>query len=124
MPRGKPPGYAHPTEGAIYAKVDSYTLYPGDMDQGISIPGTDVCIEGEQLRSKERFTLAETKTDLDKCRILDLGDDERVTCPPQADTRIVWFDGYLTAPMAYTLNTCLEYDTSHCFIRERSDMEM
>jgi hypothetical protein len=107
--------------GAIYPKIDFYILYGVDKRVGISVPGTEVCIEGDQLRTKERTTITEVKTDYSKCRYLDLpGDDDppKTICPPEAETRIVHFNHYASSPLAYTVRTCLEYDLSHCYDAE------
>jgi hypothetical protein len=100
-------------------------LYGPDKRQGISVPGTDVCLEGDQLRSRERFETVETITDLTKCRPRNPGGEpEGVVCPPEAETRIVHYNQYLSSPVAYTVNTCLEYDKSHCYMRDLGEKDM
>jgi hypothetical protein len=113
---GYPSSFA---DGPIYPEVDVYVLYGVDRRYGVSVPGTDVCLEGDQLRSKQRFAVTETRTDLTKCYPRDLGDEpEGVICPPEAETKIVHSNQYLVSPVAYTVNTCLEYDKSHCYMRD------
>jgi hypothetical protein len=81
-------GHRPPDAGAIYPEVDKYVLYGADKRTAINVLGTDVCIEGEFLRSKEAATIAEIKTDYSKCRYLDFGDESvSVKCPPEAQTR-------------------------------------
>jgi hypothetical protein len=46
-----------------------------------------------------------------------------VICPPEAETKIVHYNQYLVSPVAYTVNTCLEYDTSHCYMRDMGEYE-
>jgi hypothetical protein len=105
-------------DGAIHPEVDYYNL------DGINIPGTDVCIEGDQIRTKERLTFTRTITDLSRCRIVDSGGDgERVVCPPQAETKVVTFQGYLSSPLTYRVNFCLLYDKSNCSWRQSGDSE-
>ena len=103
-------------DGAIHPEVDHYTL------DGINIPGPDVCIEGDQIRTKERLTFTRTITDLSRCRVIDLGGDtEKVVCPPQADTKLVTFEGYPSSPVAYSVKVCLLYDKSNCYMRDLGD---
>ena len=104
--------------GAIYPEIDFYILYGVDKQTGINVPGTEVCIEGDQLRTKERMTITEIKTDYFKCRYLDVpGDDDppKLICPPEAETRVVHFNHYASSPLVYTIRTCLEYDRAHCY---------
>jgi hypothetical protein len=105
-------------DGAIHPEVDQYTL------DGINIPGTDVCREGDQIRTKERLTFARTITDHSRCRVMDLGgDSEKVICPPQADTKVVTFEGYLKSPVTYSVKVCLAYDKSNCYMQDLGDGE-
>jgi hypothetical protein len=103
--------------GGIYPETDSYVLYGDDKKIGIPVPGTEVCVEGDQLRTKERMTLTEIRTDYSKCRALEFGDDvpPKIICPPEAETRIVNFNHYASSPLVYRVSTCLEYDWSHCY---------
>ena len=98
----------------IYPEIDFYVLYGVDKQIGIPVPGTEVCIEGDQLRTKERMTITEIKTDHSKCRYLELGDDAppKVICPPEAHT---YLNHYAASPLVYSVRTCLEYDRSHCY---------
>jgi hypothetical protein len=104
-------------EGIIYLEIDFYILYGIDKRIGIPVPGTEVCIEGDQLRTKERMLITEVETDYSKCRVVDFGDDTppKTICPPEAETRIVHFNHYASSPLVYSIKTCLEYDQSHCY---------
>ena len=81
-----------------YPEIDFYVLYGVDKQIGIPVPGTEVCIEGDQLRTKERMTITEIKSDHSKCRYLELGDDAppRVICPPEAHT---YLNHYAASPL-------------------------
>jgi hypothetical protein len=115
-------GSRDPYAGDIYAEPQFYTLYANDTRQAINVPGTDVCIDGNQLRSKEQFTIAETKTNFDKCWIRDLGGDkEKLICPREAETQVVHFNHYLVSPLVYTVRTCLLYDKANCYMRYADD---
>jgi hypothetical protein len=105
------------SDGGIYPEIDFYVLYGVDKQTGINVPGTEVCIEGEQLRTKERMTITEIKTDYSKCRFLETGDDSppKIVCPAEAETRTVHFNHYASSPLVYSVRTCLEYDRSHCY---------
>ena len=106
------------SDGGIYPEIDSYVLYGVDNKQvQVNVPGDEVCIEGDQLLTKERITITEIKTDHSKCRYLELGDDTppKVSCPPDAHTRIVHLNHYASSPLVYSARTCLEYDRSHCY---------
>ena len=104
-------------DGGIYPEIDSYVLYGVDKQMGIPVPGTEVCVEGDQLHTKERTTITEIKTDHSKCRVVELGDRVplKEICPPEAHTRIVHINHYASSPLVYTVRTCLEYDRSHCY---------
>ena len=85
----------------------------------MNIPGTDVCITGDQLRTKRPVTITQLKTDHSKCRIRKRGDEETEFCPPEARSEVVALQGYLAAPVSYSVQTCREYDTSHCRVYKR-----
>ena len=55
-------------DGGIYRNIDSHVLYAIDKTDGLPVPGTNVCIEGDQLHTKERMMITEIKTDPSKCR--------------------------------------------------------
>jgi hypothetical protein len=105
-------------DGAIYPEIDSYVFYAIDKQIGISVPGTEVCIEGDQLHTKERMLITEIKTDHSRCRSVESGEDAppKVICPPEAQIRVVHFNHYASSPLVYSVRTCLEYDRSHCYI--------
>lgn len=107
-------------DGAIYSEIDFYVLFGGDKQIEINVPGTEVCIEGDQLRTKERMAITEIKTDYSKCRFLESGEDAppKVVCPAEAQTRIVHFNHYASSPLVYSVRTCLQYDRSHCYNAE------
>jgi hypothetical protein len=54
-------GHRPPDAGAIYPDVDKYVLYGADKRTPINVLGTEVCIDGEFLRSKEATTISEIK---------------------------------------------------------------
>ena len=111
--------------GAIYPEVDKYVLYGSDKQTAINVPGTEVCFDGEFIRSKEATTIAEIKTDYSKCRYLDFGDDSlpAVKCPPEAHAKIIHHNSYLSSPLTYNVRTCLEYDASHCYLTTNEETE-
>jgi hypothetical protein len=112
-------------DAPVYPDIDVYVLYGTDKRNGIAVPGPDVCLDGDQLRSKQRFTFTETITDYDKCRPRDPGGEpEGLLCPPEAETKITHYDQYLVSPVAYTVNTCLEYDNSHCYMRDLGEKDL
>ena len=126
------PGYVidaaghRPTDGgAIYPEVDKYVLYSPDLRMSRSVPGTDVCIDGNIMRSKDAIVIAETKTDYSKCSYFDKGDDSIPTlkCPAGALTKIVHYDSYLSSPLRYSVRACLLYDTSNCYDVQVEDTE-
>ena len=91
-------------DGGIYPEIDSYVLYGVDKQMGIPVPGTEVCVEGDQLHTKERTTITEVKTDHSKCRVVELGDRVplKEICPPEAHTRIVHINHYASSPLVYS----------------------
>src|SRR5262249_11067122 len=105
-------------DGGIYPDIDLYVLYAIDKQIGILVPGTEVCIEGDQLHTKERMMITETKIDHSRCRSVESGDDTppKVICPPETQIRVVHFNHYASSPLVYSVRTCLEYDRSHCYI--------
>ena len=106
------------SDGGIYPEVDSYVFYAIDKQIGIPVPGTEVCIEGNQLHTKERMMITETKIDHSRCRSVESGEDTppKVICPPEAQIRVVHFNHYASSPLVYDVKSCLEYDRSHCYI--------
>lgn len=99
-------------ESTDYLDVDDYHLpVPGSPPPGmeIPIPGTDVCIDGDQLRTKRALTITQTETDWSQCEILELGEDEVEYCPPSADTELLIFKGYLVSPLTYREEVCIEW---------------
>jgi hypothetical protein len=109
-PIPEPPQHRYRIYGAYYPEVDHYVL------EGMNIPGTDLCVAGDQLRTRGPITITELKTDHTKCRIRTRGDEEKEICPPGARSQVVVFRGYLAVPLSYQVNTCRKYDTSHCRI--------
>jgi hypothetical protein len=110
-----------PYEGEVYVRVDFYVLYGTHTRQGINVPGNQICIDGDLLRTKERITITQTITDISKCYSRDHGDDEKMICPPEARTKTVVFDGHLSSPVTYSFNICLLYDKSNCFWQDPGD---
>jgi hypothetical protein len=117
-------GHRPPDAGAMYPEVDKYVLYGADKRTAINVLGTEVCTEGELLRSKEAATISEIKTDYSKCRYLDFGEESvSVKCPPEAQTKIIHDNSYLSTPLVYSVRTCLEYDTSNCYLTTDQETE-
>jgi hypothetical protein len=117
-------GHRPPDAGAIYPEVDKYVLYGADKRTAINVLATHVCIEGEFLRSKEAAMISKIKTDYSKCRYLDFGDESvSVTCSPEAQIKIIHHNSYLSSPLVYSVRTCLEYDTSNCYLTTDQETE-
>jgi hypothetical protein len=110
-----------PYEGEVYVRVDNYVLYGTHTRQGFNVPGNQICVEGDRLRTKKRITITETITDISKCYSRDHGDDEKVSCPPEARAKTVVFDDHPSSPVTYSFNICLLYDKSNCFWQEPGD---
>jgi hypothetical protein len=111
---------ASPFGEELYVEVDMYTLYNSSIHVGIKIPGNEICLEGDQLRTIRAATFQETKTDLSKCRSRTRGDNERWICPREAHT-VVSTTLFLSSPVSFNINKCLVYDKSSCRWRERAD---
>ena len=107
----------------VYIEVDRYVLYGHNLRQGISVPANEICLEGDLLRTRETATFKRTVTDMSKCRTTREGDDEVVTCPSNAETKVILFNDYLFSPVVYGVRTCLSYDRSHCSLLDPGDGE-
>jgi len=112
-------------ESEVYHHVQEYILMTPDRSRKFSVPGTDICLAGDRLRTKRRFTYNSTVTDESKCRLIGsrADGDERMVCAPDAERTVVHDQGYLSSPVRYEENVCLEYDRSHCYIRRVEDSE-
>lgn len=111
-----------PYEGEVYAEVDFYTLFTSDFRTSVNVPGNEVCLDGDILRTHERRIMTHRVTDISKCRYEDQGDDqERMRCPPEAHTVIVAYDNYLSSAIQYSVNICAAYDKSSCYINIGDD---
>jgi hypothetical protein len=111
-----------PYESEVYAEADFYTLFTPDLRVSVNVPGNEVCLDGEILRTHERKILTQRITDTSKCRYELQGDDqERMRCPPEAHTTIITYDNYFSSPIKYTVNMCAAYDRSSCYINMRDD---
>lgn len=103
-----------------FLRPDHYTLQAGNTRTNVA--GTAVCVDGDQLRTKEPLTITQTLTDHSKCHLRLIGGDmEKEICPPEANTTAVVFEGHAVAPLISNLNVCLEYDKSNCRIVENND---
>ena len=111
IPELSPHYYRYRLNNNYFVEVDHYVL------EGMNIPGTDLCVAGDQLRTKGPITITQVKTDHSKCRVRTRGDEEKEICPPEARSEVVFFQGQLTSPLSYSVNTCREYDKSHCRVR-------
>ena len=111
-----------PYESAVYAEADFYALFTPDLRTSVTVPGNEVCLDGDILRTHERRILTQRMTDISKCRYENQGDDqERMRCPPEAHTVVVTYDNYLSSPVEYSVNICFAYDKSNCYINMRDD---
>jgi hypothetical protein len=109
-------------EETVYTDVDKYVLPGRDLRVGTAVPGNELCIDGNLLRTKERILVRQTIIDASKCELRDYGGDvERSVCPPDAHTRGIVFDGYLASSINYQVNMCISYDRSHCYAAEVGD---
>jgi hypothetical protein len=104
------PKRTHPIHGDVYFDVDTYVL------EGVNITATNLCIDGEQLRTNEPIAITESVTDRSLCRVRTRGDEEREFCPPAATKTVIRYAGHLRAPLSYAHNVCLAYDKSNCRI--------
>ena len=111
---------ASPFGEEMYVEVDMYLLYNSNIQVGIKIPGNEICLEGDQLRTIQPVIFQETKTDLSKCRSRTRGDNERWICPREAH-RVISTSMFLSSPVTFNINRCLVYDKSSCFWRDRAD---
>lgn len=99
-------------EYGSYLDPDHYSLpLPGAPPPGIDlpVPGTDVCIDGDQLRTKQPITLIEWITDYSKCIVIEFSDTDEEYCPSSAETEVVVFKGHLVSPLIYSEEVCIEY---------------
>ena len=106
-------GSAASHEGAIYFEVDVYVLFAPGATMGVTIPGNEICQEGNRIRTIVPFESVEKKTDISKCQILDYGEDRREECLPGAHS-VVKSSYHLSSPINYSVNSCLVYDRSSC----------
>ena len=104
------PKRAHPIHGDVYYDVDSYIL------EGVHVRGTNLCIDGEQLRTREPITIADWVTDRSLCRNITRGDEQKEICPPAATKSVIRYAGHLRTPLSHSHNVCLLYDNSNCRI--------
>lgn len=74
----------------VYIEIDPYVLYGHNLRHGISVPANEICLEGDLLRTTETATFKRTVTDISKCRMTREGDDEVVTCPRNAETKLLF----------------------------------
>ena len=104
------PKVRHPNHGDVYYDVDSYIL------EGVHVRGTNLCIDGGQLRTYEPITISDWVTDRSLCRIITRGDQEKEICPPAATKSVIRYAGHLRTPLSHSQNVCLLYDNSNCRI--------
>jgi len=109
-----------PYESEIYVEVDHYILYEDNSTVGISVPGDEICLAGDRLRTIDPWGFHETKTDESKCRWLDYGEKDEFKCSRDA-YRVITINSYLSSPVNYTANICLAYDKSSCTWRGAGD---
>ena len=107
-----------------WVKFDHYWLpHPHSPETSIGVPGTDVCIAGDQLRTKKHFIISDRITDYSKCDRWTDGDADFEDCPKSAHTTITTFDDYLVGPLTYDEHVCLQYDDSKCNIFSDGDAD-
>jgi hypothetical protein len=112
------PKVRHVIHGDVYYDVDSYIL------EGLPVQGTNLCIEGAQLRTNDPITITDLVTDRSLCRIRMRGDELKEICPPAATKSVIRFAGHLRTPLSHSQNVCLVYDNSNCrIIRRGTDKE-
>lgn len=102
-------------------RIDTYSLQAGNIRR--NIPGTDVCIDGDQLRTKEPLSITQIVTDNSKCYMIDRGDRERRFCPSDSRSEVMLYEGHLSSPVTSSVNICREYDDSNCKIYQRESSE-
>lgn len=107
----------------VFYEADVYVLFAGSANTAISIPGTELCVDGGFIRTMERHTLAQTVTHLEQCWVMDDGESDRMICPPNAETSTVYFNDYLRTPIEYKINHCLAYDDTHCYTIDSDDSD-
>ena len=71
IPELSPHYYRYRLNNNYFVEVDHYVL------EGMNIPGTDLCVAGDQLRTKGPITITQVKTDHSKCRVRTRGDEEK-----------------------------------------------
>jgi hypothetical protein len=103
-----------PYESEVYAEVDSYALFTADLRLTLNVPGNQVCLDGDILRTYEREVMTHTVTDISKCRLEDYSDKTEMRCPKEAHTTAVTYNNHLSSPVTYHVNMCLVYDQSYC----------
>ncbi len=106
-----------PYESEIYAEVDFYVLYEDNSTVGIRVPGNEICLAGDRLRTIDPWAFHENKIDESKCRWLDYGEKDEFKCSRDAHS-IVITRSFLSSPVNYSVNMCLAYDKSSCDWRD------
>lgn len=106
-----------PYESEVYFEVDHYVLYGENSTVGIRVPGNEICLEGNHLRTIDAMSFSQTRTDESKCRWLDYGEREEFRCTRDAYS-IVTTSNFLSSPVNYSVNMCLAYDKSSCDWRD------
>lgn len=110
--RGNPASF----DGAVYIDADRYVLHGADLRTGVSVAGNELCVDGNLLRTVYRVKYTQPYTDIAQCTNWMVGSDETWLCPKEAEILQLVFDGYLASPLNYSVNTCLEYDKTNCFL--------
>ena len=103
-----------PYESEVYVEVDSYALFTSDFRLALNVPGNQVCLDGNILRTYEREVMTRTVTDISKCHFEDYSDQDVMRCPREAHTTVTTYNNYLSSPVTYSVNVCLLYDQSNC----------
>ena len=106
-----------PYESEVYTDVDHYILYGENSTVGIRVPGNEICLAGDRLRTIDAMIFQQTRTDESKCRWLDYGERDEFRCTRDAYS-IVTTRNFLSSPVNYSVNMCLLYDKSSCDWRD------
>jgi hypothetical protein len=106
-------GTNSPFESEVYADADRYVLFAPEARVGVAVPGNEVCLDSDQIRTIQPAIFQQRVTDESKCETLDYGDSRQEICAPDAHTtkrEII----HLSSPVNYAMNVCQNYDRSNC----------
>ena len=84
----------------IYVDADVYVLFGSSSRFGIPVPGNEICIDGDRLRSMEAIRMSQRVTDPSKCRRAREGDENGGNA--NATPRRRWFPLMITSLLPST----------------------